>query len=285
MWRRRMARLDVVKTYKLYINGGFPRSESGRTVPVRDSGWEVVAHVCHASRKDLRDAVGAARKASGGWAGRSAYNRGQILYRMAEMLEGKGEEMAGAIRAVDDVSLREARREVEASVDRLVCWAGWTDKLGHVLGCQNPVAGSFVNVTVPEATGVVAVVAPDGAPLVGLVSLMAPALAAGCGSNPIPTAVLAEVCATSDVPAGVVNLLTGERGELAPWIASHREIDAVHAAGLSEEEARTLRHGAAENVKRVAIRESADWGDEVWDSPWMAEAMMEMKTVWRPAGA
>jgi acyl-CoA reductase-like NAD-dependent aldehyde dehydrogenase len=287
-----MPRLDVTKTHKLYINGGFPRSESGRSIPVRDAEWNVVAHLCHASRKDLRDAVGAARQAAGPWAARTAYNRGQILYRMAEMLQGKAEEMASALRLPGDVALRDARREVDASIDRLVCWAGWADKLAHVLGAPNPVAGPFVNVTIPEPTGVVAIVAPDDPPLLGLVSLLAPALAAGnavvaLGSptTPIPTCVLGEVCATSDVPAGVVNLLTGERSELAPWIASHRAIDAVHAADLDPDTARTLRLGAAENVKRVRVRRVGDWFSDELDTPWVAEGLMEMKTIWRPAGA
>jgi acyl-CoA reductase-like NAD-dependent aldehyde dehydrogenase len=286
-------RLNVTKTYKLYINGAFPRSESGRSMMVRSPEWDVLGHVCHASRKDLRDAVGAARKAAGGWAKRTAYNRGQILYRMAEMLEGKSEEFVAAIRATSGMSLRDARAEVGASADRLVAFAGWADKFTQVMGCHNPVAGPYYTFTVPEATGVVSVVAPEEPSLLGLVSLLAPPLCAGCtviavGSerHPIASALLGEVCQTSDVPAGVVNVLTGARGELLEWIASHREIDAVHAADLSEEEGRTLRLGAAENVKRVTVREVGvdGWSaDDVCESPWWIEPFVEMKTIWHPS--
>lgn len=293
-----MPRLEVTKTYKLFINGQFPRTESGRSTIVRDGDWEVVAHVCQGSRKDLRIAVEAARKATGGWDKRTAYNRAQILYRMAEMLEGKADEFVRAIREVQpEVSLKDARSEVQASVDRFLAYAGWADKFSQVLGCNNPVAGPYYNFTVPSATGVVAVVAPDTPSLLGLISLMAPALAGGntvvavaSQANPIPAAILAEVCATSDVPSGVINILTAIRGELLPWIADHRDIDAIHAANLTGgaegDEAAILRHGATENIKRVRVREVEDWyDDDECHCPWWIEPFVEMKTIWHPSGA
>lgn len=307
------ARLEVTKTYKMFVGGQFPRSESGRSLEVRGAGGEVLAHACHASRKDLRDAVVAARAAfegASGWPRRSAYNRGQILYRLAEMLEGKKREFVEAIESVGPASKAKgkgkpaprgkakapgAAEEVAAAIDRLVAYAGWADKFSQVLGCHNPVAGPYYNFTVPEATGVVCAVCPDARPLLALVSLMAPALCAGStvvalasAANPIPGCVLGEVCATSDVPPGVVNILTGQRGELLSHIAGHREIDAVHAANLSEDEARTLRAGAAENIKRVTVREVPDaaWFDaEQGGGPWWIERFVEMKTIWHPAGA
>jgi len=325
-------RLQVSKTYKLFIDGKFPRSESGRTIAVADSRGGIAAHICHASRKDLRDAVTAARKALPGWRNATAYLRGQILYRMAEMMEGKRDELAAALllgggrpserpalakgsnARLTRPSAAAAQREVEASIDRLVAYAGWADKYAQVLGCNNAVAGPYYNFTVPEPTGVVAVVAPDSPGLLGLVSLIAPALCAGNAvvalageSHPIAAAVLAEVFATSDLPGGVLNLLTGTRDELVPIIAGHRDIDAVLGAGVSPDQARTLREGAAENVKRVKIIEIAaaparnapgktsrkgagasgiDWySANACESPWWIESVVEMKTIWHPSAA
>jgi len=303
-------RLDVTKTHKLFINGQFPRSESGRSLPVHVASGEVVAHLCRASRKDLRDAVVAARNAQDGWARRDAYNRGQILYRMAEMLEGKRGEfveglgigqraMGGGGKKKGSGTRQQASAgmkpdaEVSAAVDRLVSYAGWADKFQQVLGCQNPVGGAYHNFTIPEAVGVVAVVAPDEPGLLGLVSLIAPAICAGntvvaIGSQtlPIPTCVFGEVCATSDVPNGVVNLLTGERAELLKWMAEHREIDAVHAALGAPEEAKALRMGVAENVKRVVLRENVAWADDAaCEGPWWIEPLVEFKTIWHPAAS
>lgn len=283
-------RLEVTKTYKLFIDGKFPRSESGRSLVVKDAKGRVHAHMCHASRKDLRDAVVAARKALPGWSGSTAYLRGQILYRIAEMMEGKSDELAGAIR-VTGVSSAAAKKEVAAAVDRFVAFAGWADKYAQVLGCNNAVAGPYYNFTVPEPTGVIAVVAPDHVPLLGLVSLIAPAICAGntvvalaSEANPVPAAVLGEVIATSDVPAGVVNVLTAPRSELVSVISGHRDIDAVYAAGIDEEHARTLREGAAENVKRVRIRRDVDWFDTAaCHSPAWIEPLVEMKTIWHPS--
>ncbi len=289
-------RISVTKTHKLYINGAFPRSESGRSIDVQGPKGETFAHACLASRKDLREAVKGAGAAQPGWAGRTAYNRGQILYRIAEMLEGKRLEMVEAITLGDDKKKKNAEREVEASVDRLVRFAGWTDKYTQVLGNSNPVAGPFYTFTIPEPTGVVVCVAPDdrALPLLPLVSLIAPALCAGnaivgVGSvtNPLPTSVLGEVMHTSDVPGGVVNLLTGSLDELVPWISEHRAIEAVHAGGLSEEHAMALRSGASENVKRVRTRDIDHEGwfdDETCASPWWIEPFVEMKTIWHPSG-
>jgi len=287
------ARLSVAKTYKLYIGGAFPRTESGRSIAITDTSGKTLTHVCHASRKDFRNAVVAARAAQPGWMGRDAYNRSQILYRMAEMLEGKAEEFAQLIKQTTDADLRAARKEVEASVDRLVAYAGWADKFSQVLGCHNPVVGPYYNFTVPEATGVVVVVAPDEPSLLGLISLMAPALCSGStvvalGSEkyPIATSVLGEVCATSDVPGGVINLLTGQRDELIEHIAGHRDVLAVVGAGLSKPHAAALRMGASENIKRVRIEDSIDFFDnEACESPWRIEPLVEMKTIWHPSAS
>lgn len=287
------ARLPVLKTYKLYVNGQFPRTESGRTMKVTDARDRLVAHACRASRKDLRDAVRYARSAQKKWAQRSAYNRGQVLYRMAEMLEGKAEEMAGILACTVAGGLKRARIEVTASIDRLVYFGGWADKYPQVIGCANPVAGPYYNFTVPEPTGVIGVFAPDEQPLLGFVSLSAPALCAGnavvaVGSenHPIAAAVMGEVCATSDVPPGVVNILTGFREELVPVMAAHRDVDGIHAAGVTADERRTLELGRAENIKRVHVRElpDADWYDSSQcESPYWIEPFVEMKTIWHPS--
>lgn len=288
-------RLLITKTYKLFIGGAFPRTESGRSSAISDAGGRVLAHTCRASRKDLRNAVEAAAGVCPKWAGTNAYLRGQILYRVAEMAEGKRGELIEACRGVDGRSESEAAREVDAAIDRLVAFAGWTDKFPQVLGCANPVSGPYHNFTIPEASGVVGVVCPDEMPLLGLISLLAPPLAAGCAvvtlaseANPIPAMVLAECCATGDVPAGVVNILTGQREELVPQFASHREIIALHAAGLSADHAATLRAGAAENLKRVTVRETAGgaWFDRAeCESPWWIEPFVEFKTLWHPSSA
>lgn len=308
-------RLDVLKTYKLFIDGKFPRSESGRSMVVKNAADQVVAHLCLGSRKDLRDAVEAARKAQPSWAAATAYNRGQILYRMAEMLEGKKREFVEAIEAVKQGAQSRARaakgrastksraaapataeQEVAAAIDRLVSYAGWADKYAQVLGCNNPVSGPYYNFTIPEPTGVVAVIAPNDHTLLALISLLAPPVCAGntvvalaSEANPIPAAVLGEVCATSDVPAGVINILTGQRAELLSHIAGHRDIDAIHAAGLDDQSRAQVRAGAAENIKRIKVWESTsaaapDWFNaEICQSPWRIEPFVEMKTIWHPA--
>ncbi len=294
-------RLGVTKTYKLYIDGQFPRSESGRSLAIAGPGGRVLAHASRASRKDLRDAVEAAKRAQAKWSEATAYNRGQVIYRVAEMLEGRREELAEAISATRPAAPARAgkrpargpspRDEVDASIDRLVCFAGWADKYAQVLGCNNPVAGPYYNFTIPEPTGVVACVAPDECPLLALVSLVAPAMCAGNAvvaiagqANPIPGVLLGEACATGDVPPGVVNILTGERAELLAHVSSHRDIDAVHAGNLDEAGEALLRAGTAENLKRVAVRRPVDWFDaDACQSPWWIESFVEMKTIWHPS--
>jgi acyl-CoA reductase-like NAD-dependent aldehyde dehydrogenase len=263
-----VTRLPVRKTYKLYIAGTFPRSESGRTYDVAG------VNVARASRKDVRDAVRAARGAQATWAGATAYNRGQVLYRLAEMMEARADELA---------ELCTGRDEVERSVDRVVWYAGWSDKIAQVVGGANPVAGPYFNFTVPEPTGVVAVLAPEEPPLAGLVSRLAPALVGGNAvvavaseAYPLAAVELAEVIATSDVPAGVVNLLTGFRSKLAPVLAGHMDVNALDLTGQAD--GAELEQLAAENVKRV-VRGSAD-GQSLRD----IEALLELKTVWHPIG-
>lgn len=291
-------RLEVAKTYKLFINGAFPRSESGRSIAIEGKSGKVIAHVAHGSRKDLRDAVEAAAAAQPRWASASAYNRGQVLYRMAEMLEGKRDEFVSAIAETSkhrSVETSKPHFEVEASIDRLVCFAGWADKYAQVLGCQNPVAGPYYNFTVPEPTGVVGVISPPApAPaLLGLISLIAPPLCAGNAivaiaddQSMIPASILSEVCATSDVPPGVINIITGNRGELIDHLARHRNVNAISAANLPRQAASVLRMGMAENLKRVHVWrfDDRDWFDPTMcESPRTIEPFVEMKTIWHPS--
>jgi acyl-CoA reductase-like NAD-dependent aldehyde dehydrogenase len=267
-------RLAVLKTYKLYIGGKFPRSESGRTYRVQDS------NVARASRKDVRDAVVAARAAFGGWAGATAYNRGQILYRVAEMLEG---------RSAQFVALGCPREEVDAAIDRWVWYAGWTDKIAQVVGAANPVAGPFFNLSSPEPMGVVGIVAPTS-PLLGLVSVIAPVIATGnvavvlaSEKTPLAAITLAEVLATSDLPAGVVNILTGSPAETAPWLASHLDVNALDLTGISEPElACSLEAEATINLKRVLRPSTSDWTAEPLLN--RMTSFLETKTVWHPKG-
>lgn len=279
-----MSRLDVRKTYKLYIGGQFPRSESGRSYAAVDSGGEVVARVARGSRKDLRDAVRQARNAQAAWAGRSGYNRGQILYRVAEMIEDRFETFVAQVQ-VADPDRRRARREVERSIDTLVWYAGWADKFAQIYGNLNPVAGPFFNISAPEPTGVVGIVAPSEPGLLGLVSRLAPVLVPGntvvllaSEERPLPAITLAEVLETSDVPAGVVNILTGYTDELVPWLAEHMDVNAVDAAGATPEQRRRIREGAVHNVKRVVDGEVTD------RSPYVIAGFTETKTVWHPKG-
>ena len=287
-------RVDVRKTYKLYIGGAFPRSESGRSYVVTDAKGRFLANVAQASRKDGRDGVVAARNAQSAWAGRTAYNRGQVLYRVAEVMEDRREQFVEQLRAAEGVSQRKAGTFVDAAVDRWVWYAGWADKVAQVLGGANPVAGPFFNLSVPEPTGVVAVVAPRGA-LLGLVSVVAPAIATGntvvvvaSQAHPLPAITLGEVLATSDLPGGVVNILTGSAAEILPWLASHRDVDALDLTGVdtsadSGELARQLEVAAAETLTRVRRPEpGADWLaipglDRL---SWTLETM----TVWHPIG-
>jgi acyl-CoA reductase-like NAD-dependent aldehyde dehydrogenase len=262
-------RLPVKKTYKLFIGGAFPRSESGRTYLAHEQ------NVARASRKDLRDAVRAAREALPKWAGMTAYNRGQVLYRLAEMLEA---------RRTDLGALCSGTKEVDRAIDRVVWYAGWADKLAQVIGSANPVAGPYFNFTIPEPTGVVGILAPEEPALGGLVSRLAPALVGGNSvvavaseSSPLAAVELAEAVATSDVPGGVVNILTGRHEELAPWLASHMDVNAIDLTG-ADGRLGDLERAAAENVKRV-VRGAAD--DQ---SPWEIASFLELKTVWHPIG-
>lgn len=286
-------RLAVQKTYKLFIGGAFPRSESGRTFGVRTPEGALHAHASLASRKDLRAGVESARGAQRKWDAAPAVLRGQILYRMGEMLEGRREEFAAELRTVAGLDAPSADREVSASVDRLLAFAGWADKHQQILGAHNPVAGAYDNFTMPEATGVVVVFAPDAPGLLGLVSLIAPAICAGNAvvgvtgtPNPGVGVLLGEVCATSDVPPGVVNILTGDRAELIPWAAGYRDVDAIVAGGVSEAEAGALREGAAENLKRVTIHGLASpdaWYADACEGPDWITPTVEFKTAWHPS--
>jgi acyl-CoA reductase-like NAD-dependent aldehyde dehydrogenase len=286
--RAAATRLGVRKTYKLYIGGAFPRSESGRSYPARGPDGSVLARPARASRKDLRDAVRAARAAVGGWAGATAYNRGQVLYRVAELMEGRRDQFVDELQRS---GVKRAEREVDGAIDRWVWYAGWSDKVHHIVGTVNPVAGPYFDFTFPEPTGVVGVVAPEEPPLLGLVSRLAPAIVSGntavvlaSETRPLPAVTLSEVLATSDVPGGVVNLLTGHKTELLPWLAGHMDVNAVDLAGAPDELVPTLEELAAENVKRVVRDGGAGWFTDEAQSPYAITAFMEMKTVWHPMG-
>ena len=286
-------RLGVRKTYKLYIGGAFPRSESGRSYQVTSADGAFLANAALASRKDARDAVAKARGAFAGWSGATAYLRGQILYRVAEMLEGRREQFVAQVRAVEGLTEAAAAAQVEAAIDRWVWYAGWTDKIGQIRSSANPVSGPFWNVSSAEPTGVVALFAPERPALLGLVSVLAPAIATGNtavlvapDSAALPAVTLAEVLATSDLPGGVVNILTGRTAELGKPLADHLDVDALDLAGVADSAlAVSLEQAAAENLKRV-LRPSAAPGD------WSAHpgttrltAFLETKTVWHPVGA
>jgi acyl-CoA reductase-like NAD-dependent aldehyde dehydrogenase len=280
-------RLSVRKTYKLYIGGAFPRSESGRSYTVNDAKGTFLANASRASRKDVRDAVVAARKAQPGWAGRTPYNRGQILYRVAEMLEGRCEQFTDELRATG-LSKAAARIEVDAAVDRWVWYAGWADKVAQVTGTTNPVSGPFFNFSTPEPAGVIAILAPDG-PLLGLVSVLAPVIAVGntavlvaAEPSPLPAITLGEVLATSDLPGGVANILTGHRTELAPWLASHMDINGLDLTGAPGDLATECEQAAADNLKRLLRPAADDWTADPGTN--RMTTFLETKTVWHPIG-
>lgn len=281
-----MTRLDVRKTYKLYIGGKFPRSESGRSYPALGANGEVLARVALASRKDLRDAVRVARAAVTGWAEATGYNRGQVLYRVAETLEDRRGSFVEQITAGGS-SKRAADTEVGAAIDRMVWYAGWADKFAQVYGNLNPVAGPFFNISSPEPTGVVGVIAPEEPALLGLVSRLAPVLVPGNAALvlaserfPMPAITFAEALSSSDVPGGVVNLLTGSKDELIPWLADHMDVNAIDAGGATPEQALRVQEGAVHNVKRVVL--PSQNGAE--QSPYRIAAFTETKTVWHPKG-
>ncbi len=287
------ARVDVRKTYKLYIGGQFPRSESGHSYVVDDAKGKFVANAALASRKDARDAVLAARAAFGGWSGRTAYNRAQILYRVAELMEDRRPQFVEAVRQSEGLTPTQAGKVLDTSIDRLVWYAGWADKVTQVVGNANPVAGPFFNLSTPEPTGVVAVVAPQRSSLLGLVSVVAPVVVTGntavvlaSPDRPLPAVTFSEVLATSDVPGGVVNILTGRLSNTAPTLAAHMDVNAIDLTGFAgdAEQARLLEEAAAENLKRVLRPPAAE-------SDWTAEpgiermtTFLETKTVWHPIG-
>jgi acyl-CoA reductase-like NAD-dependent aldehyde dehydrogenase len=293
------ARLEVRKTYKLYIGGKFPRSESGRSYAATDTKGRFLANVSMASRKDARDAVVAARAAFPGWSGATAYNRGQVLYRVAEVMEGRFDQFASDVAAAEGLAPARARATVGAAIDRWVWYAGWTDKLAQVLGGLNPVAGPYFDISAPEPTGVVAVLAPQASSLLGLVSVVAPAVVSGntvvvvtSADRPLPAVTLAEAMATSDLPGGVVNVLTGHAAEIAPWLAAHADVNALDLTGAADAPGVVwgdLEAAAAETLKRVV--RPAGTGARAVEPDWSAtpdlrrvRAFLETKTVWHPKG-
>ena len=286
-----MNRLDVKKTYKLYIGGKFPRSESGRYLPAHSAKGEHLDNFAHASRKDFRDAVVAARAATGGWGKATAYNRGQILYRAAEMLQNRASEMVAEIARSTGVSAAKAKGEVTLAIDRLVHFAGWTDKYSQVFGSVNPVATPHFNFTTPEPTGVVIVLAPDEPSLLALVSLVAPVVLSGntaivvaSEKFPLPAATFAEILATSDLPGGVVNILTGKRAELIPHIAAHMDVNAIVDGAGDAETSVKLQAGVAMNLKRYANHAATDWFSTKAEDPYRILDTIEFKTAWHPIG-
>ena len=288
-----MSRVDVRKTYKLFIGGAFPRSESGHSYAVSDSKGKFVANAALASRKDARDAVQAARKAFDGWSSRTAYNRAQILYRVAEVMEDRRPQFVEAVRQSEGLAAARAEKVVDESIDRLVWYAGWADKITQVVGNANPVAGPYFNLSTPEPTGVVAVLAPQESSLLGLVSAVAPVIVTGntvvvvsSYDRPLPAVTFSEVLATSDVPGGVVNILTGAAATVAPWLAGHMDVNAIDLTGVAGDAdlARNLEIAAAENLKRVRRAPDAepDWTrDPGIDT---MTTFLETKTVWHPIG-
>ncbi|WP_223776388.1 aldehyde dehydrogenase family protein [Streptomyces sp. 135] len=283
-------RLTVLKTYKLYVGGKFPRSESGRVYEVTDAKGKWLANAPLSSRKDARDAVVAARKAFGGWSGATAYNRGQVLYRIAEMLEGRRDQFVREVADAEGLSKSKAAAVVDAAIDRWVWYAGWTDKIGQLAGGANPVAGPFLNLSTPEPTGVVAVLAPQESSFLGLVSVLAPVIATGntavvvaSEKAPLPALSLGEVLATSDVPGGVVNVLTGRTAEIAAPLAAHQDVNAIDLTGADADLARDLEIAAADNLKRVLRPQPVDFGADPGTS--RLTAFLETKTVWHPTGS
>jgi acyl-CoA reductase-like NAD-dependent aldehyde dehydrogenase len=291
--RKPATRVGVEKTYKLFIGGKFVRGESGRILPARGSDGSSLANYGRASRKDFRDAVTAARSAFGGWSKQSAYLRGQILYRAAEMLEKREGELRAELARADSGRSAQARAEVTQTIDRLVHYAGWTDKFGQIFSSVNPVASSHFNFTMPEPTGVVVIVCPDDPPLLALVSLLAPVILAGntavvlaSPKSPLPALTFSEIIATSDLPGGVVNILAGERAELAPHFASHMDVNAIVDASGDQKIGRELQRGGEMNVKRYIRRDlsGADWRNREAENPYWILDTVEMKTAWHPIG-
>ena len=290
-------RLGVRKTYKLYIGGGFPRTESGRAYEVFDARGRLLANACRGTRKDIRDAVRAARTVFPEWAARTAFNRSQILYRIAELMEGRRDQFIAEVMAAEGAGRQRATRLVDAAIDRWVWYAGWADKYGQTLGTVNPVNGSYFNFSVPEPTGVVGLIAPEESSLLGLVSRLAPIIVSGNAAvviasetRPLPAVTLTEVLATSDVPGGVVNLITGLRRELVQHLAGHMDVNGLDAFGLDPDQGAAIEELAVENVKRLVRPPSSgsdgtDWLSPRSQSPYMIGEFVEIKTVWHPIGS
>jgi acyl-CoA reductase-like NAD-dependent aldehyde dehydrogenase len=279
-----MNRIDVMKTYKLYINGAFPRSESGRVYELKDAKGTFIANPCWASRKDLRDSVVAARSAFSGWSKATAYNRGQVLYRIAEVMQGRSSQFADEIVAQEGITTKQALAQVEESIDLMVWYAGWTDKISSLSGANNPVAGSFYNFTTPEPIGVVGAFIEGKPSLISLIASVGSVIASGntavviaSEKFPLTAITFAEVCATSDVPAGVINILTGKTPELVGWMGSHMDVDAVDASGLSSKQLTEIKIAGADNLKRIHSFKSAKSPDRIL-------AFVEHKTVWQTIG-
>ena len=283
-------RLDIMKTYKIYIDGKFPRTESGRYYPLENSSGKTIANICQSSRKDLREAVVAARKAQPGWASKSAYNKGQILYRMAEMLEGRRDQFISEL-IEQKSSNSQAEKEINLSIDRLVYYAGWCDKYQQIFSSVNPVESSHFNFSVPEPMGVISVLAPESMGLLGLISFIAPAIAGGntvvalaSTSKPLCAVTFGEVINSSDVPAGVVNLLTGHRSELLTHFASHMDVNALVYCGIDSEEIKKVKESASLNIKRVMVYKENDMMDDKSQHPYRIMDLQEIKTTWHPIG-
>lgn len=279
-----MSRIDVKKTYKLFIGGQFPRSESGRSYEITGADGKFIANPALASRKDLRDAVTAAKSALPGWSGATAFNRGQILYRIAEIMEGRRDQFVAEILALEGGTTKAAIAQVTEAIDLWVWYAGWCDKISTIAGATNPIAGPYYNFTIPEELGVVGVIAEQKESLLGLIAAIAPVIATGntavviaSEKRPLPAITLSEALATSDLPVGVLNILTGKVSELAPWLASHMEIDGLDVTGVNSKIESELRIAGAENLKRIHRFNKAQ-------SPERMLAFMEAKTVWHPIG-
>lgn len=285
------SRVPVAKTYKIYIDGKFPRTESGRYFKIENANGQVIANVCRGSRKDFRNAVVAARNAIAGWSGASAYLRGQVLYRIAEMLEGRSEQFVSEL-VLQGETKRRAQKEVESSIDRLIYYAGWSDKYQQIFSSVNPVSSSHFNFSVLEPTGVVAILAPDESPLLGLISNIAPVIVGGntcvvlaSEKKPLCAVSFAEVLHASDVPAGVVNILTGFREELAQQFASHMDVNAIVYCDGDEDEAKEIQERASDNIKRVIGRVGTDWDEQSAQNPYLIKETQETKTTWHPIGS
>jgi len=284
-------RIEVLKTYKTYIGGKFPRSESERTYPVTDSKGNLIANACRCTKKDIREAVVAARASFDGWQGRSAYNRGQIIYRIAEILEGRKSQFTEELER-SGTKTKNAVTEVESAIDRLIYYSGWTDKISQVFGTINPVASSHFNFSVPEPSGIVGIIAPDDSPLLSIISLMAPVLCGGntcvilaSEKNPLPAVSFSEVLHASDVPGGVVNILSGYRNELVDSLTSHMDVNGILNAVNDENIVKLTEENGSINIKRVYHYTTENWLDKIHESPYIIHPFLEIKTTWHPVSS